>query len=89
VQQLDATVRQMKKHGIVGIEVYYGDYTRDQVAHLERIADELDLIPCGGSDYHCSGNPGEPEPGSVGPPMETLSRLEAAHADIVRANQRS
>jgi predicted metal-dependent phosphoesterase TrpH len=89
VQQLDATVRQMKKHGIVGIEVYYGDYTRDQVAHLERIADELDLIPCGGSDYHCSGNPGEPEPGSVGPPMETLSRLEAAHADIVRSNQRS
>ena len=89
VQQLDATVRQMKKHGIVGIEVYYGDYTRDQVAHLERIADELDLIPCGGSDYHCSGNPGEPEPGSVGPPMETLSRLEAAHADIARSNQRS
>ena len=89
VQQLDLTVRQMKEYGIVGIEVFYGDYTHDQVAHLKRISDELDLIPCGGSDYHCSGNPGEPEPGSVGPPMETVSRLEAAHADIIRANQRS
>ena len=89
VQQLDTTVRQMKEYGIVGIEVFYGDYTPDQVAHLNRIADELDLIPCGGSDYHCSGNPGEPEPGSVGPPMETVSRLEAAHVDIARARQRS
>ena len=89
VQQLDSTVRRMKEYGIVGIEVFYGDYTPDQVAHLKRISDELDLIPCGGSDYHCSGNPGEPEPGSVGPPMETVSRLEAAHAEIVRANQRS
>ena len=88
VQQLDTTVRQMKEYGIVGIEVFYGDYTPDQVAHLNRIADELDLIPCGGSDYHCSGNPGEPEPGSVGPPMETVSRLEAAHVDIARARQR-
>ena len=89
VQQLDTTVRQMKEYGIVGIEVFYGDYTPDQVAHLKRIADELDLIPCGGSDYHCSGNPGEPEPGSVGPPMETVSRLEAAHVDIARARQGS
>ena len=89
VQQLDKTVRQMKEYGIVGIEVFYGDYTPDQVAYLKRIADDLDLIPCGGSDYHCSGNPGEPEPGSVGPPMETVSRLEAAHVDIVRARQRS
>ena len=88
VQQLDTTVRQMKEYGIAGIEVFYGDYTPDQVAHLKRIADELDLIPCGGSDYHCSGNPGEPEPGSVGPPMETVSRLEAAHVDIARARQR-
>ena len=89
VQQLDTTVRQMKEYGIVGIEVFYGDYTPDQIAHLKRIADELDLIPCGGSDYHCSGNPGEPEPGSVGPPMETVSRLEAAHVDIARARQGS
>ena len=87
VQQLDVTVSQLKEQGLVGIEVFYGDYTPDQVANLKRIADELDLIPCGGSDYHCSGNPGEPEPGTVGPPMETLDKLEAAHEDIVRLSQ--
>ena len=85
VQELDDTVRQLKEHGLVGVEVFYGDYTPDQVADLERIANELDLIPCGGSDYHCSGNPGEPEPGTVGPPMATVERLEAAHRDIVRS----
>ncbi|MCE2457157.1 MAG: PHP domain-containing protein [Dehalococcoidia bacterium] len=88
VQELDDTVRQLKEHGLVGVEVFYGDYTPDQVANLERIANELDLIPCGGSDYHCSGNPGEPEPGTVGPPMATVERLEAAHRDIVRSVHR-
>ena len=88
VQELDDTVRQLKEHGLVGVEVFYGDYTPDQVADLERIANELDLIPCGGSDYHCSGNPGEPEPGTVGPPMATVERLEAAHRDIVRSVHR-
>ncbi len=86
VQELDDTVRQLKEHGLVGIEVYYGDYTPDQVADLKRIADKFDLIPCGGSDYHCSGNPGEPEPGTVGPPMNTVTRLEAAHSDIVKSS---
>lgn len=89
VQQLDETVRQLKEHGIVGMEVFYGDYTPEQVADLKRIADELDLIPCGGSDYHCSGNPGEPEPGTVGPPMETVARLEAEHTAISQLGVRS
>ena len=88
VQELDDTVRQLKEHGLAGVEVFYGDYTPDQVANLKRIADELDLIPCGGSDYHCSGNPGEPEPGTVGPPMDTVARLEAAHKDIARSIHR-
>lgn len=89
VQQLDVTVGQLKEHGIVGIEVYYGDYTPDQVASLKSISDEFDLIPCGGSDYHCSGNPGEPEPGAVGPPRETVDRLEAAYKDIALLSQKA
>ncbi len=89
VQQLDLTIRQLKEHGLVGVEVFYGDYTPDQVGNLKRIADELDLIPCGGSDYHGSGNPGEPEPGTVGPPTYTVERLEAAHKDITRLSLRT
>ena len=62
--------------GLVGMEVYYGDYTIDQVKCLRSIADEIGLIPCGGSDYHASGNPGEPTPGSAGPSMDFLYKLK-------------
>jgi hypothetical protein len=58
------------------VEVYYGDYTPEQVASLRETADDLGLVPCGGSDYHASGDPGEPEPGSVGPPSWVVERLE-------------
>ena len=75
----------MKGCGLEGMEVFYGDYTREQVDHLHGLAKKLDLIPCGGSDYHCSGNPGEPTPGTVGPPMETVARLESAYRAISRA----
>lgn len=84
VQSLEETLAGLQKHGLEGMEVFYGDYTPKQVAYLKGIADNLGLIPCGGSDYHCSGNPGEPEPGSVGPPMETVERLRDA-LDSVRA----
>ncbi len=84
VRELRDTVRELAECGLVGIEAFYGDYTAEQVDDLARLAAEFDLIPCGGSDYHASGNPGEPQPGSVGPPPETVERLEAAHLRIAR-----
>lgn len=83
VISLESTLGSLKANGLVGVEVFYGDYTPEQVGYLKRVADSLDLIPCGGSDYHCSGNPNEPEPGSVGPPTETVERLRAAHREIL------
>ena len=82
VQSLEETLAHLKLHGLEGVEVFYGDYTPEQVANLKDIADNLGLIACGGSDYHCSGNPGEPEPGSVGPPSQTVSLLRKAHHNI-------
>ena len=82
VQSLEETLAHLQAHGLEGVEVFYGDYTREQVAHLKGIADNLGLIPCGGSDYHCSGNPGEPEPGSVGPPMQTVALLRESYLRI-------
>ena len=76
VSQLRETLGELKSAGLVGVEVYYGDYTPEQVGYLEQLADEFDLIPCGGSDYHASGNPDEPEPGTVGPPLETFESLK-------------
>ena len=66
---------ELTEAGLVGMEVHYKDYSPEQVIRLARIADELGLIPCGGTDYHALGNPGEPEPGATGPPMETVEAL--------------
>ena len=77
ISSLRQVLADLKQAGLVGMEVYYGDYTPEQVAELAAFAKEFDLIPCGGSDYHASGNPGEPEPGSVGPPMSTIEALQA------------
>lgn len=77
VASLRNILTELKGAGLVGMEVYYGDYSPQQVSYLAELADELGLVPCGGSDYHASGNPGEPEPGSAGPPMETVEALKA------------
>jgi hypothetical protein len=82
VGSLRETLAALKPAGLLGMEVYYGDYTPEQVAYLKALADEFDLIPCGGSDYHASGNPGEPEPGTVGPPMSTYEALVAAKKEV-------
>ncbi|MBI4337425.1 MAG: PHP domain-containing protein [Chloroflexi bacterium] len=67
----------LKQIGLVGVEVYYGHYTPEQVELLLGLANKLDLVPCGGSDYHALGTPGEVEPGMVGPPLEVAHRLLA------------
>jgi len=75
VASLRGTLTELKARGLVGVEVYYGDYTPEQVEYLAALAEELGLVPCGGSDYHAAGNPDEPEPGTVGPPMATVETL--------------
>ena len=77
VNDLKETLSQLKEAGLVGMEVYYKNYTPDQVNRLAALAEELDLVPCGGSDYHGAGNPGEPEPGAVGPPIATVKELDS------------
>lgn len=85
VGELRKTLARLKEVGMVGMEVYYGDYPPAQVRVLKRLADEMGLVPCGGSDFHASGNPGEPEPGTVGPPMESVSALTALHGQRAAA----
>ena len=74
-EKLKATLVDLKRSGLVGMEVHYGGYTSEQVDELAGVAAELGIVPCGGSDYHASGNPGEPEPGTAGPPMDTVDAL--------------
>ena len=76
VSRLEEAITELKMAGLIGLEVYYGDYTPDQVRRLEQLAQVMDLIPCGGSDFHNSGTPGEPTPGSMGPSMDTVEALK-------------
>jgi 3',5'-nucleoside bisphosphate phosphatase len=41
--------------GMVGLETYYGPYTRDNERELLALAHEYHLIPTGGSDFHGPG----------------------------------
>ena len=83
VAELRRILVELRGEGLAGMEAYYGVYEPDTVALLKSMADELGLIPCGGSDYHASGNPGEARPGDVGPPVSSVEALRAAKADLV------
>ena len=67
---------EMKDSGLVGLEVYYGLYSPEETTKLKTIAEDLDLICTGGSDYHGSGNPEEAQIGNVGPPVITVGLLK-------------
>ena len=84
IEELSRILVELRGEGLAGMEVYYGVYEPDTVALLKSMADELGLIPCGGSDYHASGNPGEARPGDVGPPASSVEALRAAKAGIER-----
>ena len=75
--RLSSTLTELKDAGLVGMEVYYKDYPPKQVRMLAAMAGELGLVPCGGTDYHASGNPDEMEPGSAGPPLDTAYQLRS------------
>jgi predicted metal-dependent phosphoesterase TrpH len=84
LDNMEATIDELKDIGLVGMEVYYAQYRPDTIRQLERLAEQYGLIPCGGSDYHGLGNSGEPLPGVIGPPRSTVDRLEEAARSVVK-----
>ena len=65
--------------GMVGLETYYGPYTTEEEQALRALADEYDLIPTGGTDFHGPGI--HPTPlGGRPVPYEAVERLKAAAA---------
>ena len=83
-QILRGIVSQLKDAGMVGLEVHYGEFSGEEIQMLANIAAELDLIPCGGSDYHASGKPGEIIPGEAGPPMSVVESLRARKREMAK-----
>ena len=78
LKNMEATIAELKPLGLVGMEVYYAQYPPETVLELAALARKYDLVPCGGSDYHGLGNSGEPLPGTLGPPLESVEALEKA-----------
>jgi predicted metal-dependent phosphoesterase TrpH len=74
---LDELVPKLKAVGLVGLEVYYRDYSSEIVARLAKIAEKYDLIPTGGTDYHAFGDGSEVEIGGATTPAGSVEQLFA------------
>jgi len=68
-------IRELKRDGLVGIEVYYGTYPPRKIARLESLAKKYDLIASGGSDYHGLDSTIGAEMGCQDIPKASLERL--------------
>lgn len=72
--RLEELLPQFKAAGLVGMEAYYGAYATDTVRRMVALAERLDLIPTGGSDFHGPDNGGRL--GGSGVPLESYERLK-------------
>ena len=81
ISDVETWLPKLTEAGLVGIEVFYGDWDTSKINRYLRLAKQYNLIPCGGSDYHANGTAGEVLPGHQGPPMQTVERLRQRKAE--------
>jgi predicted metal-dependent phosphoesterase TrpH len=72
---MEKLIAELKQVGLVGMEVYYGKYTRDEIDMLEKVALGHGLIATGGSDYHAFGDDSEAMIGTLSIPEDSLQQL--------------
>ena len=85
VDNVESLLPELVEAGLAGIEVYYKQYTPAEMEEYGVMAARYGLLPCGGSDYHAFGTPGEELPGISGPPLEIVDRLRALAAEVSAA----
>lgn len=51
-------LEELKAAGLAALEVYHSDHSAALQSHYLRLAEELDLLPTGGSDFHGDAKPG-------------------------------
>ena len=69
---------ELKDQGVQGFEAYYPDYGPLEQRYFLQLAEALDLVPCGGSDFHGGHKPGQKlgvGRGGLHVPDATLDRL--------------
>ncbi len=72
---LELLLERLKAAGLTGMEVYYQDYTPEEVETFRALAERFNLLPLGGSDYHGLGGPQQREPGDIPLPKEPVDAL--------------
>ena len=87
ISDLDGTLEELVVAGLSGMEVFYAQYSEEKIQELADVAMRHGLLPCGGSDYHALGTPGEFLPGTMGPPLEIAERLTALAAERAEARE--
>jgi predicted metal-dependent phosphoesterase TrpH len=70
-------IASLKEAGLVGMEVYYNNFTPAQRQYLAGLADKYGLIATGGSDYHGIDDAKETMIGAAGTPAACLDNLTA------------
>lgn len=76
----EEAMAELKAQGIEGLEAYYSDYSPREEQYFRELAQTLDLVASGGSDYHGHYKPGISlgvGRGALRVPDEVLDQLEA------------
>ncbi|MGL1931626.1 MAG: PHP domain-containing protein [Desulfotalea sp.] len=83
-QNLEQNIEETAKLGVHGLEAYYPTHSKKSRKALIAIADRLDLVLSGGSDYHGSFRAGTRLAGgkNVTVPFDLLEKLQKRHQDI-------
>ncbi len=77
LDHFESAITELKPAGLVGMEVYYNNYSPQQVQRLQQVAETFSLIATGGSDYHGLDSMNDPPLGTVEVPLEAAERLIA------------
>jgi predicted metal-dependent phosphoesterase TrpH len=77
LEDLDHFLEELKGAGLLGLEVYYQDYSPEVIDRLLDVARRHELLPLGGSDFHGLGTAHERDLGDIPLPFESVEQLIA------------
>ena len=83
-KDLLSNMKYLKSFGLDGIETYYSQYTQAQHEKLTKYAKELNMLICGGSDFHGTNQPDV----SMGLGTGKLSIPETVYNDLLQYRQK-
>ncbi|UCH42659.1 MAG: PHP domain-containing protein [Dehalococcoidales bacterium] len=75
IDEPETVIAELTEGGLVGMEVYYKDYTAEERKALANLANKYNLIATGGSDYHGLDPSTETMMGEVDVPLESTEQL--------------